>query len=297
VEAFVKRKSFFTMAAVAVLAALMAAAEGRPMAMNTHAKNVKTADAASPPWLKHGVSREAYNDFQSFWEEFEARPHYGDFAIPRVIVWLSGAPGAGKGTFSGDIADVYGIKEAPVVASDLLNSTPEFIRMKDSGKLLPDRDVTAIVFNAILTKQYADGVIVDGYPRTSGQAECMRLLRDKIMSLRQKCDFQMVILDVSEEVSVERQLGRGIQAKRHNERVLSTGEGTIIQVRKTDEDPEAARGRFKTFQEQTADALSVLQKQLVCHRINAEGSFEHVRSRVVNTLRENVNNRGKQRYQ
>ncbi|MDR2576738.1 MAG: nucleoside monophosphate kinase [Puniceicoccales bacterium] len=282
------------MLSLGVLAVTVGAAEGRPMAVSTQSKEGKWVAPITPPWLKAGVSREAYEDFQEFWEDFEARPHRGDFAIPRIIVWLNGAPGAGKGTCSHHVADIYGIGTEPLVTSDLLKA-PEFVKLKDSGKLSPNRAVTALVFNAILSRHYADGVIVDGYPRTSVQAECVQLLRDKILSLKQQCDFQVVIFEVSEEVSVERQLGRGVQAKRHNENVRKTGEGTLIEVRKTDESPEAARDRFRTFQEQTADALNVLQEKFPCHRVNAEGSFEQVRHQIYEALQAKEKARGKSR--
>jgi adenylate kinase len=236
------------------------------------------------PWTRAGVSLGAYEDFQAFWREFEAKPHWGQFTVPRVVVWLNGAPGAGKGTNSGYIRDIFRIKGDPIVTSDLLTA-PEFEKIKESGHLVQDRDVTRAVFGTLLSRPYAGGTIVDGYPRTAVQAECVKLLHDKILELKQSADFHVVVFEVSEDVSVERQLGRGLLAKRNNERAERTGEGAPMPLRRTDLDPEAARIRYQVFMEQTNGALKVLQKFFPCHRINAEGSFDRVRANIYGTVK------------
>lgn len=247
--------------------------------MNVNLK--KTAE--SNPWLALNVSEQAYRDFQFFWQNFGEKPSK-DFAVPKCIIWLNGAPGAGKGTNAGYIQEIFSITEPPLVVSDLLSS-PEFQAIKDSGQLIGDREVTMALFEHLLSKKYANGVIVDGYPRTTTQAECVKLLADKIRAIGKSSDFQVVILDVSEDVSIERQLGRGRRAMLHNQRVQETGEGEMMPLRKTDVDPAAARTRYQVFLQQTDDALSVLQSTFPCHRINAEGSFEEVRSTLFSVFR------------
>jgi adenylate kinase len=98
--------------------------------------------------------------------------------------------------------------------------------------------------------------------------------------MHQNSDFYAVVFEVSEEISVERQLGRGIRAQRNNERVARTGVGELVSLRRTDLDPEAARIRYQVFIEQTDGALRVLQKFFPCHRIDAEGSYDRVRANV-----------------
>ncbi|MDR3117678.1 MAG: nucleoside monophosphate kinase [Puniceicoccales bacterium] len=239
---------------------------------------------AEEPWLRQGVSRQAYEDFQAFWEHFVCQPHRGQFAIPRRVIWLNGAPGAGKGTNTGYVQDIFSIRAAPLVTSDLLSS-PEFERAKDAGKLVGDREVTEAVLTHLLHRRYADGAVVDGYPRTLVQAECVKLLHEKIKTLKQESDFRVVIFEVGEEISVERQLGRGVWAQKNNERVERTGQGQVVPLRRTDVDPKAAAARYQVFVQQTEDALSILQQSFPCHRINAEGSFEDVRLTIYRTLK------------
>lgn len=269
-----------------VAAALASAtAEGGTMASGSKTGFGRdVTSTATPPWVGAGVSRAAYEDFQSFWETFEKQPRAGDFAIPRVIVWLNGAPGAGKGTNSSYVCDAFDVKEPPVVTSDLLAS-PAFVAAKESGKLVRDSAVTSLLFSTILSRRYAGGVVVDGYPRTAVQAECVKLLHEKILSMKQRSNFQVVIFDVSERVSVERQLGRGVQAQRHNDRVEKLGEGQLVEIRKTDKSSEAARHRFQVFVEETDGALKIFRGLFPCHRISAEGSFDQVRSNIYRTLK------------
>lgn len=227
------------------------------------------------PWEAVGVSQKSYEDFFIFWERFQRGLGGDAVPVPRVIVWLNGAPGAGKGTNASYIQDIFGITQPPLVTSDLLDSQ-EFRAIKDSGRLVNDGDVTSLVFSRILNRKYVSGVVVDGYPRTAAQAECVKLLAHVLEKLGKVVDFQVVILDVSENTSVERQLGRGRRALEHNERVRVTGRGEKIPIRPTDVDPQAARTRYQVFVQQTDDALRILGHEFPCHRIQAEKSPEEV---------------------
>lgn len=262
-----------------VLLRAFVASDGGLIAANCRGKLEHPMMKEEMPWQRLGVSQQAYEDFESFWDVMESRGFGEQFAIPRVVIWLNGAPGAGKGTNSGYIQNVFGVTSPPLVVSDLLASD-EFKAIKDSGKLVSDAQVTSLLFRKLLSKPYGDGAIVDGYPRTTVQAECVKLLYDKILSMKQRTNFQVVILDVSEKVSIERQLGRGARAVRNNERVRQTGQGTLVPLRKTDVDPEAAKIRYQVFMQQTDDALNVLQHEFPCYRIQADGSFEQVKANI-----------------
>jgi adenylate kinase len=240
-------------------------------------QNINSAEIG--PWIERGVSRQAYEDFQYFWQKFMASANRGPIIIPNKIIWLNGAPGAGKGTNTGYIQDVFAITAPPLITSDLLSS-PEFEERKNSGKLVGDREVTALVLGNLLDKSHADGVVVDGYPRTAVQAECVKLLHDKILELRRRSEFRVVILEVGEAVSIERQLGRGLRVQRNNERVNQSGQGQLMPIRQTDSVPEAAKARYQVFVQQTNDALAVLQQDFPCYRISAEGSFDAVRHEI-----------------
>ena len=191
--------------------------------------------------------------------------------FPREIFWLNGAPGAGKGTQTNFIMECRGLKAGPVVISDLLQS-PEAKKLKDAGLMVGDSEVIGLMLRALLDPKLASGVIVDGFPRTAVQAECLKILFANLKALHARDAkrypdpiFRIVMLLVGEKTSVERQLSRGVKAK---------AAGEIL--RKTDTDPAAALGRYTTFLEVTHKPLKNLQGVFPYHLIDAEKSIEEV---------------------
>ena len=145
--------------------------------------------------------------------------------FPREVIWLNGAPGAGKGTQTKFIMEHRGLTTKPVVVSGLLKS-PEAKRLIDQGMMVGDREVTELLFRELLNPENQSGVIVDGFPRTKVQVLCLKLLHNKLNALRRehvgtelegrftKPVFNIVVLFVDEAESVRRQLYRGAQAAR-----------------------------------------------------------------------------------
>lgn len=216
--------------------------------------------------------------------------------FPREFFWLNGAPGAGKGTQTEYIMDYCGLTAKPIVISDLLRSD-EAQRRKDAGMMVGDREVTMALMRELLRPEAHTGVVVDGYPRTKVQVECLKLFYEKLVALRAKYFgsdlesrfpkpiFHIVVLYVDEPVSVHRQLERGRKAAEANERAKTTGSDVVIEVRKTDLSPDAARNRYRTFKEITYDALTSLREIFHYHFINAQESIEVVQRRIVQELK------------
>jgi adenylate kinase len=123
-----------------------------------------------------------------------------------------------------------------------------------------------LLFEALLRPEYESGVIVDGFPRTRTQAECIKLLYDTMIALRRKhegyeaacahrpatfrlavtlcCVFRtenfhrfrrpiyhITVLFVEEAESIRRQLERGKFALHHNQIMAQTGVNAIRFVR------------------------------------------------------------------
>src|SRR5208282_999370 len=117
--------------------------------------------------------------FGAVWQNLEARHGIENLRFPKEIILLGGAPGAGKGTNAGFIAKTRGFTCDPIVISSLLDS-PDARRLKDAGVMVGDREVVDLLLNRLLEPQYRDGVILDGFPRTKAQVECLKLLVDKM---------------------------------------------------------------------------------------------------------------------
>lgn len=234
--------------------------------------------------------------FNSVWNELVEERGEENLAFPREIFWLNGAPGAGKGTQTRFIMDYCGLTAKPIVISDLLNS-PEARRLKDAGMMVGDREVTSLLIRQLMDPSCATGVVVDGFPRTQVQVECLKLFYQKLTELRtryigtekagrfHKPIFHIVVLYVDESVSVDRQLQRGRKAQDHNKRVEITGTGELMEIRKTDLSVEAARNRYRTFKEITFDSLTTLREIFYYHFINAQESIEEVQRRIINELK------------
>lgn len=229
--------------------------------------------------------------FSRAWAELEAEYDRAKLSFPREIIWLGGAPGSGKGTNTPYILDARGITAAPVVVSNLLDS-PRARQIKDAGGLVGDEEVVSLMLHTLLDAEYEKGAIVDGFPRTKVQAECLKKFYDKMTELHSafrdtaQADlfrrplFQIVLLFVDEEESVKRQLKRGRETLESNRRRQDTGIGLSEEVRSTDLVPETARKRYQVFKETTFEALQSLRQFFHFHFINAEAPLNQVQLHI-----------------
>jgi adenylate kinase len=261
------------------------------------AKDNPTTEATKAPQKAMDLEiKDAQLIFNSVWNEL--LEEYGEEKLdfPREIFWLNGAPGAGKGTQTSFIMEYCGLTARPIVISDLLDS-PEARRLKDAGMMVGDREVTGLLLRRLLDPANATGVVVDGFPRTTVQVECLKLFYQRLASLRTKYlgtqlesvfhkpIFHIVVLYVDESVSVNRQMQRGRKVEEHNRQVQSTGTGQLMELRKTDLDVEAARNRYRTFKEITYESLTSLRQIFHYHFINAQNTIEEVQQSIVEELK------------
>jgi adenylate kinase len=233
--------------------------------------------------------------FNSVWEQLENGFGVENLRFPKELILLGGAPGAGKGTNTDFIRKVRDITAEPIVVSSLL-CTPEAEQIKASGGMVGDREVVFLVFRELLQPQHAGGAILDGFPRTTVQVECLKMLFDKMNWLRRRFAnspelihfkqprFHIMVLFVDENESVARQLKRGEQVRAHNEEVQRSGIGELREERATDFDAALAQRRYRVFKEQTYDALASLKQIFHFHFINAQARLEVVQDNILGEL-------------
>ncbi len=233
--------------------------------------------------------------FGSVWAELEAECGRENLRFPKEFILLGGAPGSGKGTNTDFILKARGLTCEPVVISALLD-TPEARRIKDAGGMFGDREVISIMLRRLIAPEYRDGVILDGFPRTQVQVECLKMLVEKMQGLRREFyrtplgmhfrqpTIHIMVLFVDEKTSVERQLYRGRQLKEYNEEVRRTGVGEEQEERATDYDPVLAQRRYRVFKEQTWNALTSLKEIFHYHFINAQGDIKEVEQNIIKEL-------------
>lgn len=239
--------------------------------------------------------KDAHVIFNTVWEALEEEVGHENLRFPKEIILLGGAPGAGKGTQTRFIMEARGLTCHPIVISDLL-VTPEAQRIKDRGGMVGDKEVIGILLRKLLLPQFADGALLDGFPRTRVQVECLKMLVDKIDQLHNEFEntplairfrrptIHAMVLFVTERTSIHRQLSRGVQIQENNKKFEETGVGQHMELRVTDTNEDAARQRYRVFKEQTWDALQSLKHIYHYHFINAEGDIAEVEENIFKEL-------------
>jgi adenylate kinase len=234
--------------------------------------------------------------FTPIWESLEEEVGQQNLRFPKEIILLGGAPGAGKGTQTQFICEARGLTCPPIVISELL-TTPEMEKLKAQGGMVGDKEVVSVLLRTLLEPTYRDGVVLDGFPRTPVQVECLKLLVDKISALHdqfastplaihfRRPTIHAMVLFVSESTSIARQLGRGREIAEHNKKVAETGMGAPIELRATDMSEELVRRRYQVFKEQTWAALTSLRQLYHYHFVNAEGPISEVQANILKELK------------
>lgn len=233
--------------------------------------------------------------FKTVWSNLEEEIGHENLRFPKELILLGGAPGSGKGTHTQFITNARGLTCPPVVVSSLLN-TPEAERIKDQGQMVGDKEVIGILLRKLLEPEFRDGAVLDGFPRTRVQVECLKMLVDKIDQLYDEYSgtpnsihfrrptIHAMVLFVAEKTSIDRQLKRGFESVTHNQEVEETGVGKKLPIRETDLSPEKAARRYQVFKEKTWDALQSLKEIYHYHFVNAEGPLKEVEANILKEL-------------
>jgi adenylate kinase len=190
-----------------------------------------------------------------------------------VRVVLLGPPGAGKGTQASVIAGRLGIpaiSTGDIFRANVSGKTELGLKVKtflDAGDLVPDEITVAMVKDRLAEPDAEAGFLLDGFPRSIGQAE---QLRSSLADLGQALD-RVLELVVDEDELVRRLSGR---------RMLVDGQ----MVQRDDDKPETVRHRLHVYQEQTAPVAGFYEGEGLLSRIDAIGEVDEVTARAMKAL-------------
>lgn len=179
--------------------------------------------------------------------------------MPRAVVLL-GPPGAGKGTQASRLAGELGlphVSTGDLFRENLSNGTPlgqQARAFMESGRLVPDELVLEMLFSRVSAPDCASGYLLDGFPRTHGQAQALEARLPDSWGLR------AVLLQVADEILIERATGRLVCracGKVHHERfrpparpgVCDACGGTL--EKREDDRPEVVQERLQVYRRQT----------------------------------------------
>jgi adenylate kinase len=216
-------------------------------------------------------------------------------ATPAVLILL-GPPGAGKGTQARMLEEQFGLIQ--LSTGDLLRAavaagTPAGLAAKavmEAGDLVSDDIVLAILKERMAEPDVARGVILDGFPRTAGQAAALdALLQDAGQRVT-----AAISLEVDDEAMVKRVSGRYTCATcgegYHDEFKQPAVAGTCDKCggtafkRRADDNAETARARLEAYHAQTAPLIAHYDRLGVLERIDAMGNIKAIAAGLGNIV-------------
>ncbi len=201
---------------------------------------------------------------------------------------LMGLPGAGKGTQAERIVDTYHIPH--ISTGDMFRSAIEKqttlgIKAKsymDQGALVPDEITNGIVKERLAETDTKVGFLLDGFPRTLGQAQAL----ESILKELHKSIDAVIDIHVEESVLIERLAGRFIcrtcGATYHKVNHLPKVEGTCDRCgghefyQREDDKPETVKNRLSVNIESSAPILAFYENQSLLKKIDGNRDIENV---------------------
>ncbi|MCD7866114.1 MAG: adenylate kinase [Clostridiales bacterium] len=208
---------------------------------------------------------------------------------------MLGAPGAGKGTQAKMIADKYGIPHistGDIFRANLKAGTELGQKAKvymDQGLLVPDELTCDLVVDRISNEDCKDGFILDGFPRTIPQAECLTNALDE---RGEGMDFA-VDVDVPDENIITRMSGRraciNCGATYHIINIPTKVEGICDRcgsevVLRADDEPETVKKRLDVYHAQTQPLIDYYKKQGILKTVDGTQPMETVFENIIALL-------------
>lgn len=209
-----------------------------------------------------------------------------------MIAVFLGPPGAGKGTQAAKLAAKYGtphvstgdmLRDAVAAGSDLGLRVRSIM---DAGELVDDVTMGEVIRTRLAQPDAAGGVILDGYPRNSGQAEFL----DSLLAGTSHRGVDLALqLSVPEQYLVDRLSQRRAcpqcNAGYHLAYKMPSVQGVcdLCQaplMQREDDREDVVRERLRVYQEATAPLVEYYENKGILRAIDGVGSIEAVFDRA-----------------
>ena len=208
---------------------------------------------------------------------------------------LLGPPGAGKGTQAERLVEDFDVpyystgiilREAIAAGTELGEKAKPLV---EQGELVPDELVSGLIAERLDSGQADDGFLLDGFPRTIGQAEML----ERALNERGRRVTAVLLIDAPDDEVVRRLSGRRECTKNkhvyHVEFDPPKNEGVCDQdgsklVQRDDDKPETIQNRLVVYHEQTEPLIEWYDEKGLLRRFDGVRAQDEVHSHIRATL-------------
>jgi adenylate kinase len=211
--------------------------------------------------------------------------------MPELNLILLGPPGSGKGTQGERLQEDFRLPyyaTGDILRAAVANGTDIGLAAKeymDRGDLVPDEVIIGVIEERVQGEEASDGFILDGFPRTVGQAEALSEAMDGL----RRSITAAVLIEVADEEVVRRLGGRRTCAKnghifhvefdppKHEGVCDVCGSRLIV---RDDDKPEVIKHRLDTYHEKTKPLVAFYEERGVLKRVDGSLEPDEVSNRI-----------------
>ena len=206
----------------------------------------------------------------------------------KKIILLIGPPGSGKGTQGKLLAEklmLPHISTGDIFRKIAINNTDKsriLNEYMDSGKLVPSELVNRIVKQVLLSDDYKNGCVLDGYPRNLEQAE--------YLGKSVEAEISCVFFNVADEVAIKRIAGRysceicgNIYNKYYdNPKIEGVCDncGSTELIFRSDDDEKTVLSRMEEYKKETLPLIEYYKNKGKFFNVNAAAKKEEVKAEI-----------------
>lgn len=185
-------------------------------------------------------------------------------SMNRLRAVMLGPPGSGKGTQAALISargGVPAISTGDMLRQAVAEGSSLGVRVKeilDAGRLVDDETMADVIERRLAAKDAETGFLLDGYPRTIGQAGTL----DRILEQRSQELDLVILVEVPEDELIRRALAR----------------------QRTDDTEDVIRKRLSVYREQTAPLVDHYRSRGLLKAVDGDQSIDEVQADIQDLL-------------